>query len=352
VRTGVDFDRVAAVDGAGNIQTALTNAGGNSLIIASGTFNMGTMVNLTANQTLMGAGGTIAVRGLTSGKVANFTAAGATPTYNYTGTNANEAAFALAGNTHVTGLNMVGDGIQGAPFNNAFMFAASNTQNVHLTNLDLHNFYGGFVQNSTFAGTSVNNVALTMDGVVAHNDSRAGSSNSVTLHGNNNTVNIANSSFKNIRAGLDFFGDGNTISFDNVSIASNSINVPAILVANATAGGTSSLTVTNSHFDDWDGPALRTDGGTVNVNFSNSTINGMHGSSGGLYINTTGSNVAISNVTFTGQLANGIRFFGANNVLSGTGNVSTATYGNALCNTGGNIQVGSIGFTSPATTCP
>lgn len=351
--TGTDFDRVATVDGGGgNIQTAVTNAGGNSLIIASGTFNMGaTMVNLAANQTVLGAGGTIQVRGLTSGKVANFTAAGAAPTYNFTGTVVTEAAFALAANTHVSGLNLVGDPGMSQD-NNAFKFAASNTRNVHLTNLDLHNFYGGFVRNLTIDGTNVNNVELNMNRVVAHNDSRSSSAQSVALYGDNNIVNITNSSFSNIRLGLDFEGDGNTIKFDNVSIARTNLNVGAIGVRNATAGGTSTLTVTNSFFDDLRGAAIQTGTGIVNVTFANSTINGTPSTPFGLRIETDNSAWSVNNVTFSGRINTGISFSGTNNVLSGTGNVSTAIHGNTLCDTNGNVQIGSFGFTSPAVTCP
>lgn len=350
--TGTDFDRVATVDGgAGNTQAAVTGAGSNSLIVASGTFNTGTMVNLAANQTLLGAGGTIAVRGLTSGKVVNFTASGATPTYNFTGTTVTEAAFALAANNHVSGINMVGDPGM-SQTNNAFKFAASNAPNVHLTNLDLHNFYGGFVRNTTFDGTNVNNVQLNMDRVVAHNDNRGASIQSVALFGDNNTVNITNSSFKNIRQGLEFTGDGNTVSFDRVSIASTNINVGAIAVRGATAGGISTLSVTNSSFDDLRGAAISTDTGTVNVTFANSTINGNSQSPFGLIIATDGSNFSMNNVTFSGRINTGINLAGNNNILSGTGNVSTAIYGNTFCNTNGTVQIGSFGFTTPAVTCP
>ncbi len=354
-RTGVDFDRVATVDGTGNLQTTLNNAGGNSLIVASGTFNTATMVTLAADQTLMGSGGTISVKGLTTGTVANFTASGSTPTYNFTGTTVTEAAFALGSNNHVSGINMVGLDAAAANSqqNNAFKFAASNTPNAHLTNLDLHNFYGGFLRNRTFDGTNVNNVELSMNNVTARNDSRGASAQSVVLFGDNNTVNVTNSSFKNIRQGLEFTGDGNTVSFDNVAIASTNINVGALAVRGATAGGTSTLSVTNSSFDDLEGAAISSDTGTVNITFANSTINGVVGRSPfGVIIGTDASNWSMNNVTFSGQIQTGIRFGGANNVLSGTGNVSTATYGNTFCDPNGNAQTGSFGFTSPATTCP
>jgi hypothetical protein len=348
--TGVDFDRVATVDGAGNVQTTVTNAGGNSLIIASGTFNTAAMVSLTASQTVLGAGGTIQVRGLTTGKVANFTASGATPTYNFTGNTVTEAAFALASNNHVSGLNMVGDGV--SQQNNAFLFAASNTPNVHLTNLDLHNFYGGFVRNVAFDGTAVNSVELNMNRVTAHNDSRSGSIQSVALFGDNNSVNVTNSSFRNIRQGLEFTGNGNAVSFDRVSIASTNINVGAIAVRGTGAGDTSTLSVTNSSFEDLRGAAISTDTGTVNVTFSNSTISGNLQTPFGVIIATDASTWAMNNITFAGRVNTGISFSGTNNILSGTGNVSTAIHGNALCDTNGNAQIGGFGFTSPATTCP
>jgi hypothetical protein len=90
----------------------------------------------------------------------------------------------------------------------------------------------------------------------------------------------------------------------------------------------------------------------VNVTFANSTINGNNTTPFGVIIATDGSTWSMNNITFTGRINTGIGFYGTNNVLSGTGNVSTAVHGNALCDTNGNAQIGSFGFTSPAVTCP
>ncbi|HVY20556.1 MAG TPA: right-handed parallel beta-helix repeat-containing protein [Bauldia sp.] len=75
--TGVHFDRALTVGAGDDLQAAITAAGLNSLLIVNGD-RIGSWA-LGDSQTLLGGGGTIAVRGLTTGTVADFTAAGARP---------------------------------------------------------------------------------------------------------------------------------------------------------------------------------------------------------------------------------------------------------------------------------
>ena len=104
--TGVRFDRVATVDATGNLTTVSTNAGANSLIIADGTAgNLTGNHTIQGNQTVLGGGGTLQVRGLTSEHVVDFTAAGSTPTL----TAAVGNVVTISGdNVHLAGLYISG----------------------------------------------------------------------------------------------------------------------------------------------------------------------------------------------------------------------------------------------------
>jgi hypothetical protein len=349
--TGVRFDRVATVDGTGDIQAVTNTAGANSLVIASGTFNMGsTSITLPGDLTLMGAGATILVRGVTSGTVVNFTAAGSRPTYSYTGTTQTAAGITLASNTHVAGFDLTGDGA--SQTNTAFMLAGSGTTNVVLSSLNMHNFYGGFLANTTYYSSAVNNTEVRFIGVTASNDLKTNSAFSVAVDGDNNTFSFHNSSFTNIRPGLTFMGDNNHVTLDGVTIANTNINVGGVTMYNATGAGSSTLNITNSYFSGLLGPAFQIAVGTHNVTFSNSTVHGVTGVSGyGVNVGADNATVAMDNVTFTGRFAAVVGISGTNLMLSGMGNVSTATFSGAFCDVSG-TATGTFGFTTPAGTCP
>ncbi len=126
--TGTDFDRVAYADPTTDVRTASTTAGDNSLIIVNG--EVQGAQSLQGNQTLMGGGSTISVRGRRTGIVLPFTAPGAAGRLTTPG---DEANLILAGsNTHVAGLTIVGD-----PFasGNSGIRLGDNRTNLFLTDL-------------------------------------------------------------------------------------------------------------------------------------------------------------------------------------------------------------------------
>jgi hypothetical protein len=107
VETGVLFERVATVDATGDLSTVSTNAGTNSLIIVDGA--AGTLTGahtVQGNQTILGGGGTLQVRGLISGNVVAFTAPGSTPTLS---ASLGETVVTVGGdNLHLAGFNVSG----------------------------------------------------------------------------------------------------------------------------------------------------------------------------------------------------------------------------------------------------
>ncbi|MGI9405056.1 MAG: right-handed parallel beta-helix repeat-containing protein, partial [Hyphomicrobiaceae bacterium] len=110
--TGTDFDRVAYAGDGGNITDTSASAGDNSLIVANGEFTG--QQELQGNQTLVGGGGMIPVRGLKSGVVVYATAPGETAKLtNPGGSNDDDTDNNLklfGSNTHVSGLTIIGDG--------------------------------------------------------------------------------------------------------------------------------------------------------------------------------------------------------------------------------------------------
>ncbi len=104
--TGVDFDQVIMVENGSDLNTAVTAGGGNALIIAKGGgANFGQVV-MQGDQTLLGGGGGIEVRGRTSGATATFTAPGITPTIQSGAGN----VVTGANNSHIAGVTIDGSG--------------------------------------------------------------------------------------------------------------------------------------------------------------------------------------------------------------------------------------------------
>jgi hypothetical protein len=101
--TGVRFDQVLTIANGGDLAGETDDdTNFNTLIIAEGGGSDYEFITLRGDRTLLGAGGTIAVRGQKSGQVASFTADGTTPTISGTtslvtfdGDNAHLAGFDL-----------------------------------------------------------------------------------------------------------------------------------------------------------------------------------------------------------------------------------------------------------------
>ena len=104
--TGVALDRVAYADATTGITAPAAANGGNTLIVVDG--SAGTLFGpqtLQANQTVVGGGGSVEVRGRTSGAVTTLTAPGARPTLRNL---ADAPTLNLVDRTHVAGLDITG----------------------------------------------------------------------------------------------------------------------------------------------------------------------------------------------------------------------------------------------------
>jgi len=101
-------DSVTQVNG-GDLGTAVTNAGANSVVVATGTFNPAGTITLNQNQAVVGAGGSLQVT-TASGVTATYTAPGTRPTINGTA-NADgnpDRVFQLVENSTLSGVTIEG----------------------------------------------------------------------------------------------------------------------------------------------------------------------------------------------------------------------------------------------------
>jgi len=105
--TGAPFNSVSLANG-GSLQTTLDAAGTRSLVIAQGGFIGGG--TLQADQTLVGGGATLQVRGASSRTIATYTAPGPAASLTHT---INSAALILVSNNHIAGLTLQGAGAGG-----------------------------------------------------------------------------------------------------------------------------------------------------------------------------------------------------------------------------------------------
>lgn len=78
--SGVDLNTVVMVANGADLDAALAGAGGNALIIAAGGVTSFGKITMLPNQTLLGGGGAIQVRGLSTGALATYQAPGTRPT--------------------------------------------------------------------------------------------------------------------------------------------------------------------------------------------------------------------------------------------------------------------------------
>lgn len=151
--TGADFDRVIIAQNGSNLQAALTTAGENSLIIAQGGANAFGQAVLAANQTLVGGGGTVQVRGLVSGAVLDFTAPGSRAHIDFPDTTWTQPVVTVASNTHIANVDITGAGVGyfAFPADNSGILVPTNTSNVYVTNVDISkvHVHGIFVHSNS-----------------------------------------------------------------------------------------------------------------------------------------------------------------------------------------------------------
>ncbi len=328
--TDVPFDRVALVGNNGtDLQAAIDDAGGNSLIIANGGAVNFQSVVFQDNQTLMGGGGAILVRGQGTGNVMTFSAPGTRPTIEALGF-FNPGAI-MANNSHIADLDIIGDGgrFDGVPGNHGVRGAGLTNVVVEQLNISMMGRNGI----SFDAGTDLlifgNNVSDVF-------------SNGINIRDDNTNVTILDNVVSNVRiSGINVF-DGNT----NVTIAGNAVDDIGddgidfgndntnVIVANNTTSNTgdkgidfdfdnTNLTIANNRVTNAGGDGISFNDRNINVTVSNNTI--VMSGDGGIVFDDDNTDVTVMGNNITDVGGNGISFSDnnlavtvANNVISNT----------------------------------
>ncbi len=289
--TDVPFDRVALVANSANaadLQTAINASGGNSLIIANGGATFTGQTVLQDNQTLMGGGGKILVRGQETGAVTGFGAPGVRPTLRFTGI---APVLTMANNSHVADLDVVG--VRIAPgFGN-------------------HGIFGDVLTNVVIEEVNVSDIGST--GIRFEFDSRDilifGSTLS-NIGGTGILIGIRNTNFTVNRNTLV------DIAFNGITLVSNNNNVKVSGNTLTDIGDEGILFVTNNT-----GLTI-TNNAIVNVvddafdfeNVGNILVNATGNSASGV-----GGSICEGAANFTGTLnVNGLSFIGPGNTGTGT----------------------------------
>ncbi len=307
VLTGVDFDRVAYVNGGGSITAQSAAAGDNSLLIVNGTISG--PQELQGNQTLQGGGSTIQVRGLTSGVVLDFTAPGSKPTLTAGG--GFDVLTLLGSNTHVNGLGIDGD----AGNSGHGIFGGDGKSNVFIRNNMIMDTgrdgirFGNENDGITIAGNMIDNVSSTgirFDGmnsnvVIASNTITMPGSRGIHFDDDNVGVTISDTTIS------DTNGDG--IFFDNrnqrITISNSTIN-------NAGSRGiefdndNTDITIIDSTINNADSDAIDFLDRNQRITIANVTIESPDGD--GIEFDDDNTDVTIRNVTINNPDDDGIDF--------------------------------------------
>ncbi|ABS62214.1 hypothetical protein Plav_0591 [Parvibaculum lavamentivorans DS-1] len=276
--TGVTFDRVARVDGSGDLDATSLAAGANSLIIVDGGNGDVPGAWIEPDQTVAGAGSVLGLRGVTSGILVNYAIPGVTPTIvsQLCGCD----ILSLAGsNTHVTGMVLDGD----SGFADFGIFLDSNQRNLHFTNLE--------IREVAYAGIGGNeDNEIFVDGVNFYEDIFG------IYFENRNSITVRNSVMDVLYAAGIYAGTDNVISISNMEI--RRVDFGSALILNST----NDVTIANALFDDTAASAVYV--GTDNtIVASGLTITESGGSGFELF---DYNNLALTDVTIEDVLDSGI----------------------------------------------
>ncbi len=324
--TDVSFDRVALVANttdSGDVQSAIDATGANTLLIVNGGSTIDGQLTLQDNQTLMGGGGTIQVRGQTSGVETGFNAPGIRPTLSFTG---EDTVVTVNNNGHVADLDIVGGGGNGTPvvFNTGIGTGASlfiPVSNVVVEDVNISNMgffgmgLGGLTSDVLVFGSTIEDVnsagidlsgGIQRDITIRDNEIRNIGGSGIVLRDGTRNVTIQENEISN--AGFDgivAFSDNVNLTIDQntISDVGNGVRLAAGFAPNT------GLTLTNNIFSGTIGTAAFEFGGVFGVN-SNEIVDGSNNT-------TVGGGVAdacIGDGSFTGDLTvDGVTFNDAAN---------------------------------------
>lgn len=321
--TGVDFDRVVDVNAVTGVTAPAAAVGGNTLLVVDGASGVidGPQA-LQANQTWLGGGGTIEVRGLRSGTVATLTAPGQRPTFT---NNINTATLTMADRTHLAAANVTGNVVN---FLNTGVVLGSDQfvvlQDVDIANVGREGVFGFDRNTVQLINVDVANTPFGPS-VVLRND------NAVTVEGgtldnglfglflnDRNTVNIADVTISNPLFDGISFNDGNTLTVSDTTFVNIGLDAIFGNDNNVIAVTNTVLSTAGDDFIDVD------DFNTVTV--TGSTVSGV-GVDGIAF--DSGNALTVSDTTFTNVGFDAI-FGNSNNVITVTNSMFSGVMGRSF----------------------
>jgi Inverse autotransporter, beta-domain len=224
--TGVDFDTVVIVANGSDLQAAMTGAGSNALVVAQGGATDFNGVAMLAQQTLLGGGGTIDIRGRTSGTVASYTAPGTRPTIL-------GCCFAILADNdaHIASVTLDG---QNVGFAGVEAIGASTViDNVEIRDFDVGLLYitpaSHVVRNTTISGSDLAAIYVTGGSLDVRGSTIRDGGTGILLDGSfgGSTLAVNNTTFDGVFT-------GHLLEFD---FAAHTVTASTGIVDNATSAG-------------------------------------------------------------------------------------------------------------------
>ncbi len=330
--TDVALNSVSFATNANQLGDAV-NAGGNRLIIVQ---RNGAQIDLSGtdgqilqdNQTVQGGGSTILIRGKNSGQVVPFTAPGNTPTLFSNDTNPDTGVFNVANNTHIAGLNIVGDPGVGA--DNHGIRGRDNLTNI-------------VIENNTITDTGEDAVFFDDDNSnvrIIDNTLTDIGGDGVHFQQQNANITIARNIMTNLGSNGAFLQDRDNV---NVVISDNVLTNTQVGVFLGSNNGNTNVTISNNTIVDTRDDAIFINDNNTNLTISGNTINGT--ANVGIIISAGNTNVLLADNTLTNignGGANDDAFFfdaaGTTLAAGSTGNqVTTAPNAGVICRGTGNF---------------
>jgi hypothetical protein len=222
--TGTDFDAAAVTAGGSGtiVSDAATALGANGLLILTGGYTDTEAAEIGADQTLLGAGTALQVRGLASGALGTFTYAGERPEI---GTGADNSAVELLGdNIHFVGVDMA----KPSGFATSTMVTGENLTNLVIDRVGVTGSEARGIEIAS--GTEARIVGVDVSGTL----------NAAVEVLANTTVWISESNLTAVNFGV-LTGDGNQLTLDDVTLANVSTGL-------AIQGVGNEVTVNDSRF--------------------------------------------------------------------------------------------------------
>lgn len=332
VATGIAIDRVVHADAATGLTALATASGGNTLIVVDGAAGtLSGQQSLQPGQTVLGGGGSIRVRGRTSGIEVMLTAPGARPTLHNP---ADTPTLVLADRTHAAGLDVRGEL---ANLSNDGVSIGSSMLAV-LEDVDIRRVGGAGINAQDGNTLTLRNVTVADTifgpGLAINNSNRVvieGGRLDMTLFGvfanDANHITVNGTAFANTCA------DGVRIDDDNV-LAITGASFTAMCAGGITFDSRNTITIADTRFDGIANEVL------LGADDNTLTLTGLSVSQVVEdFIDVADNNtIALSNSTVTGLGERGV-YLGDGNRLTITGGTLSAAWEGLDANDGNTITL-------------